>query len=240
MFLKRCFFAVLILSAPAHAQATGPFAPAPQPVTPSGLRFRLAPVEPAAGFLPPGGFYYVPSSGPLYSATLVNPLRAWQGVGQGTRVTYRVPIAGLNSPAVGVAPRRVRVPIPAGRTGPPATTYLVPITEIDPQQVRLAGIVGEVMEDRPLIEGEIDRVGATGVMVRYRAEETSAVERFAHGHIYFFEGERLVTGISHPDALRPGLEVLVPQPAVKRQSVAGTRQERRPRSAPAGTRRPAR
>lgn len=208
-------------------------------------------VDPSFWWSP--AFTYVPAYGPLYSGPLVNNLGTWQARNWAPTFGYgfsAVPIAGVNSPPIG---RQIRLSAPvreyrrtlprtgAGeRTG--AADVLVPAAEIDPQQVRLAAGLENAMENRPLVEGEVERVGATGVVVRYRDGQDLVSERFPHGQVYFFQGERLASGATNPEVLEPGKAVLVPTPEPARQSVAGTREETpeaRPVAPPPPTRSPA-
>jgi hypothetical protein len=219
-----------------------------------------------AGFFPGYGGY-----GPAYSGPLVDVRGAWGG--QGSMVGMRgtgwngtgVPTLGMNVAAGGVRlhPSRVRVKLtqdPAPVTTRVAgsrqetTTTRTSTSETgeirggktDAQQVKLAGWLTDVMEDRPLREGKIVSMGATGAQVRFTADGEVQTARFPVEEIFFFKRDgALATAASEPSILRTGSQVLIPQPMIRRpdsvarqgdvniysesntirESVAGSRQE---------------
>lgn len=106
-------------------------------------------------------------------------------------------------------------------------TATVDVAEIDPQQVRLANHMENVMEDRPLTEGTVIGKDEYGIIVQYQVNGDTRTRSFAPGDVFFFgNGTRLKTaGVT---SVAVGADVLVPMPAtatVVRQSVAGSRQE---------------
>jgi hypothetical protein len=106
-------------------------------------------------------------------------------------------------------------------------TVTVDVGEIDPQQVRLANHMENVMEDRPLTEGTVIGKDEYGILVQYQVDGATRTRTFAPGDVFFFgNGTRVKTaGVT---SVAMGTDVLVPVPAmatVVRQSVAGSRQE---------------
>lgn len=181
---------------------------------------------------------YVPAYGPLYSGPLVDVRGAWLGRNlQPTFGMRRVPIAGLNSPPVRPGVRLAgvrRAPAPAPPPAAPVPEagkegddfYLEPLPEVDPARVQLIRSFESVMEKRPIVQGTVERVGATGVLVRYERDGELVTGRFEHGSVYFFRDEQLESGITRPEHLQVGTPVLVPLPSPP-AAVAGVREERR-------------
>lgn len=195
------------------------------------------------GFYPGYGGYY--GYGPAYSGPLVDVRGAWmQNNGVGFRGTgwngTGIPTLGLNVRPGGVRlpPSRVRVKL----TQDPNPTRNTPTTrvagsrqetrmsmrsesetgeirggQVDEKQVKLAGWLGDVMEDRPLREGKVVSLGASGAQVRFTASGEVRTERFPVEEIFFFKknGE-LATAATDPSMLRTGSQVLIPQPMVQR------------------------
>ena len=227
------------------------------------------------GFYPGyGGYGY----GPTYSGPLVDVRGAWnQNNGGGFRGTgwngTGIPTLGLNVRPGGVRlpPSMVRVKLtqdaytPTTRVaGSRQETRIESETgeirggQVNTKQVKLAGWLGDVMEDRPLREGKVISMGASGAQVRFTASGEVRTERFPVEEIFFFKknGE-LATAATDPSMLHTGSRVLIPQPMVQRpdsvtqqgdgnirSSVAGSRQEARVmgsrQSTRSSSRRPAR
>jgi hypothetical protein len=96
--------------------------------------------------------------------------------------------------------------------------------QADAQQTRLASNLENMMEDRPLREGTITSLGATGAQVRFRAGNQVTTQRFPMEEVYFFKaGGLMATAATDPDLVGVGSQVLIPEPP--RQSVAGSREE---------------
>lgn len=177
--------------------------------------------------------YVVPVYGPLYSGPLVDVRGAWASRTPGFMPGSRVAIAGLNSPPLQAGTPPARVPAPRRTASPePAPGgdefYLAPRPEpeADAGQAKVVRSFENVMEDRPLVEGTVERVGATGVLVRYEQGGEMVSGRFDHSRVFFFQDEQLASGSSRPELLQPGMKVLVPQPEPA-SAVAGVREERR-------------
>lgn len=187
------------------------------------------------GFTP--GFSY--GYGPTWSGPLVDVRSAWgQGSGVGIRGTG---YAGTGIPTLGMNVRAAGPPgVPVGRvrvkmtTDPTIQQRVAGARQearaeqpVDQEQVRLASKLGNVMEDRPLREGTITSLGATGAQVKVAMNGSTTTARFPMEEVFFFKaGGALATAATDPDLVGIGTKVLVPQPAAApREAVAGSRQE---------------
>jgi len=191
--------------------------------------------------------------GPLYSGPLVDVRRAWMNVpvlmprGTGWNGTG-IPTLGLNVRAPGPAGQRipnsrVRVKLTqepnltqrvAGSRQETATTARANATEqgevrggeVSAEQVRLTGWLEDVMEERPLREGTITSIGATGALVKFQADGKVQTQRFPMEEVFFFKDEgQLATAATDPGMVGVGTQVLIPEPIEPREAVAGSRQE---------------
>lgn len=247
--------ALCLVGSPALAQTAdstgGPFTTVPPTFSPSVPGFFGTGLPEAANggqtFVPapvtPGYYYYTPYYSPYYSpywGYSIPMVDSRYAIAAATdhRISLgygKVPIAGLNSPPLGVVPRMPRraaaprrtTPAKAKKTSGSSGAATVTIADVDPQQVTLAGRMEGDMESRPLVEGTVARIGATGVLVRYRREGAEELDRLSHSRVFFLRGERLASAATDPDQLREGMTVLFAQPEAPRQSVAGSREEAR-------------
>jgi hypothetical protein len=103
----------------------------------------------------------------------------------------------------------------------------VRVAASDPDQLRMAQRVENIMGNRPLREGRVTAIGATGVVVHYDLNGTMKTERFSPDQAFFFdENGRLATIASSPGSVSIGDRVMIPTEGRQiRQSVAGSRQE---------------
>jgi hypothetical protein len=122
-----------------------------------------------------------------------------------------------------------RTAVAGSRTVYRTTENVVNVAEVNPQQIRLADHMEDVMENRPLTEGTVISLHDRDVVVRYLSRGVVTVERFPMGNVFFFHnGGTLATASTGGRMLQPGDEVLIPLPttvSIERQSVAGSRQE---------------
>jgi hypothetical protein len=201
----------------------------------------------------PGNFFFVPSTGygyynPYlygygYTPWYNNPANAGymamlnQQYGGSMRRGGGLPIAGVNSPPLQAgAPTRMTI-----RDGGSGSGYDVRAVEradelaqdnaainvgsTDPQQVRLANRMEDVMLNQPLTQGTVVGKEDGGVLVRFQKEGEMETRRFDNSQVFHFSASgRLAT--ANTASLTEGTSVLVPLPAsrVIRQSVAGSRQ----------------
>lgn len=122
---------------------------------------------------------------------------------------------GTRMPRQLVAGRRQEARDTDERSGEEKPTITPSFTsQVDPQQIRLANRMENVMEDRPLTEGTVVTVGATGVLVRYEQDGEFRTERFRPAQVFFFhkhaQDSRLASAETDPDYVRKGDRVLVP------------------------------
>jgi hypothetical protein len=96
----------------------------------------------------------------------------------------------------------------------------------DPEQLRMAQRVENIMENRPLREGQVTAIGASGVVVRYDLNGQMKTERFSVDQAFFFdESGRLATISSAPGSVSVGDRVMIPTEGSRpRQAVAGSRE----------------
>ena len=89
---------------------------------------------------------------------------------------------------------------------------------VDAQEARaLRRAETMMMNNRPLTEARVERVGATGVIVQ--VGNSGAIERYPLDQAFFFENDgTLTTAATRPALLEPGIDVLVPMrdPAMTR------------------------
>jgi len=100
----------------------------------------------------------------------------------------------------------------------------ISVGSTDPQQVRLANRMENVMLNQPLTEGTVVGKEDGGVLVRFEQDGEMKTRRFEPAQVFHFtNGGRLAT--ANTSSAVEGTSVLVPLPAsVVRQSVAGSRQ----------------
>lgn len=114
---------------------------------------------------------------------------------------------------------------------------VVNVSSIDPQQIRVANHVQDVMDDRPLTEGTVLGRSDGGIMVQYQQNGETVSRVFPRGEVFYFgQDDRLLTAST---GIRTGTSVLIPLPGTSRvesQAVAGSRQEFGGQSRTMGTR----
>jgi hypothetical protein len=184
--------------------------------------------------------------GPAYSGPLVDVRGAWMnnGAGMMRRPGWNgtgIPTLGINvAPgAVRLPPSRVYVklnqdPNPttrvAGSRQEITTNIDEPIGEVrgggtSPTQVKLASRLQDVMQDRPLREGKVLSIGATGAQVRYEVDDEVRTSRFPVEEVFFFQRNgAIASAATDPNLVRVGTQVLIPQPLIRqepRQSITG-------------------
>jgi hypothetical protein len=68
-----------------------------------------------------------------------------------------------------------------------------------------------MLNDRPLREGTVQRVGATGVTVQYTAGTQTRTDRFPMHEVFFFQDNGdIASAESEPELVQTGVRVLVP------------------------------
>ena len=186
------------------------------------------------GFVPSNTFFYgsgyYPYGGGVYDLTPRYNGNYGGGFG---RIGGGLPIIGLNTPPLQPGPYR-RIAIRNGGSGSgydvrsqqAADENTAAVVKTDPDEVKLAVRLENIMENRPLIEGTVVGISDDGVMVRCEVNGDMRTERFPLGQVVSFQGGRLASAAKLRSDLQPGDRVLVPQPVVKKatQSVAGSRQ----------------
>jgi hypothetical protein len=209
-----------------------------------------------------GGFSFVGPWGWGYNGPLVDNRADWLRGSINFPRPGGLPVAGVNTPPLGRGPRRAAIRDSTGgafrvagrrqeynaantpnglgeRTinrGPSREDRfngaVVNVAEISPKQVRLAGRMEDLMENRPMIEGTITGRSNGGLLVRFESRGELRTQRFPAGEVFAFHGARLASGST--DRIAVGTGVLVPEPVTVRtyrQSVAGSRQTTRRRIA---------
>jgi len=198
-------------------------------------------VTPGNQYIPGSGFgsYYDPYyynqggySGPSMDYwNMLMQQRAYQG---GMR--RGLAIAGLNSPPLGRSPSR-RMTIRDSGSGSgyeqqsrDRADQLArenpggDLNSTDPQQIRLATHMENVMLNQPLTQGTVVGAQDGGVLVRYEQDGAMKTRRFAGSQVFYF-GNSGRLGTAGTTMLQEGSQVLVPLPAASvQQSVAGSRQ----------------
>lgn len=183
--------------------------------------------------------------GPAYSGPLVDVRGAWMNNGGGMmrRSGWNgtgIPTLGINVAPGGVRlpPSRVRVkltqdPNPTTRVAGSrqelgAETDNEPIGELrggerSPTQIKLASRLQDVMQDRPLREGKVLSIGATGAQVRYEVDDETRVSRFPVEEVFLFQRNgSIASAATDPNLVRVGTQVLIPQPLIRQeQSITG-------------------
>jgi hypothetical protein len=182
-----------------------------------------------------GGGFFVPGWG--YTGPIVDPRPAWMVGPQGWNARMgggAMPIVGLNTPPLQAGPRRAAI-----RMGSSATSRVagsrqelrgsatVSAADVSPTQVRLAKRMEDAMEDRPMIEATVLAVTPGEITVRFESGMELRTRRLAPSEVFFFEGSKLASGSTDRSRLSVGESVLIAEPVVIRQSVAGSRQETR-------------
>lgn len=188
------------------------------PVTAFGTGFYPG-FNPGLTSLPMYGISpYGTSQVPLYRGTL--------GVPSGAMPNGRVPVAGVNARRGRDrwSSRDTRVPVPA-QGSDAALQVRAPST--DPQQMRVANRLENIMENRPMLSGRLIRTDAQGALVEYEVNGEIREDRFPLDQVFFFHqnGDASTLAVE-PRLVAVGGNVLVPQPeaASPVQSVAGSRQ----------------
>lgn len=85
------------------------------------------------------------------------------------------------------------------------------------QQVTLVNRTQEIMADRPMTEGEVMAIGATGVQVKVRVDGEYRTQRYPVNEVFFFkESGEIATAAILPSYVHLGDRVLVAVPAEPR------------------------
>lgn len=80
-------------------------------------------------------------------------------------------------------------------------------------ELRASHRIETLMRNRPITEGELIRLGATGAQVRITINGEVRTERYPVENVFFFADDgRLATAFQAPDEVVPGARVLVPIP----------------------------
>lgn len=80
-------------------------------------------------------------------------------------------------------------------------------------EMRASYRIDTLMRDRPITEGELIRLGASGAQVRITTNGEVRTERYPMENVFFFGDDgRLATALQAPDEVTPGARVLVPVP----------------------------
>lgn len=216
-------------------------------VSPFGVSGPFNPVisniwQPINRFMPPMATGAVP---PVWNQAIVAnriarearlQAQAQQRALNGTAIARRSsPVAAPRIPTeVAVVPgTNVGRELVAGSRQETADPLVVDTGTMTAMELRASRQIQDIMENRPITEGELIRLGATGAQVRITVNGTVRTERYEIENVFFFGADgRLMTAAQAPDLAVPGSRVLVPVPAVDEQ-VAGSRETTRNGKAPA-------
>lgn len=207
--------------APGYAVTTGPNFPVGLPVVPGAGQFAATPslrgtTVPTLGVnVPP----VVRTGMPLTSRT-----SSGRRVAMGPRLSSNVAAAaGTQFPTERVAGSRQET---SGSETRDSMNMDVKTASADPQQLKVVERAEDLMENRPLREGQVVRIGATGVTVKYEVNGDYRTERFPVGQVFFFQNDKLAALDTAPSALREGDRVMIPESVQEpREAVAGSREE---------------
>jgi hypothetical protein len=141
-----------------------------------------------------GGYWGPPT------LTVLSPVQYWINPTRVVRPGNNVPIAGVNSPIIGRSETRR------------AAFKNVPAARPAQDDAAVGRRIEKVMQERPLITGTVERVGAMGILIRFEQSGKFQTERFPAGDVFFFRGGGLATAESAPNVVQVGDRVLVPQP----------------------------